>query len=195
MQKIKAVLFDFGGVVVNAGLLEWISKNVAPYESIKNTLRPFQDKIDRGDLPVSAYNNFFAKKTGKAPEVVEKEIFESYSLYENVISLIKKLKGQHIKTAIVSNFPDAWFTFLQKRFHINDLFDEIFISSRLHMIKPEEALFRYVLSRLDVKPEETVFIDDTKYITDAVSKFGIHSFLFTSPEQLKKDLNTLGVRV
>lgn len=192
---IRAVLFDFGGVIANAGFFEWIDKHIAPHETIKNKIRPLQDKVDRGDLPVSAYDDFFAAITGETAKKVDEEILQSYFLHEDVIQIIKKLKEHKIQTVIVSNFPDKWFSALEKRFHFDSLFDEIFISSRLHMIKPEKKLFDYVFSRLNVKPEETIFVDDTKDIVNDVSQLGVHALLFTSSEKLQKDLLTFGVHV
>lgn len=192
---IRAVIFDFGGVVVNESFQDWISEFVAPYDSIKHEMLDLQDKVDLGDLPVSAYNEFLSVKTGKDPDFIEGDILSKFYLHGDVIALIKKLREQHIKTAIVSNFPDKWFTYLQEKFDFNHLFDEIFVSSRLHMIKPQKEFFHYVLEKLAIKPQEAVFTDDKKKYTDGAEQVGIHGVVFTSAEELKRHLLTFGVQV
>ena len=192
---IKAVIFDFGGVVVNEGFVNWISANIAPYKSIEHEMSDLEDKVNRGDLPVDAYNEYLGKKTGKDPLAIEKEILQSYTLHDDVVVFIKKLRSLHIKTAILSNFPKRWFYHIRTQLHFEHLFDKIFISSELHLIKPDPEIFYAALKQLKVAPAHTAFVDDRKKYVDVVNTLGIHGIVFTSSDSLLEDLHKLGLAV
>lgn len=181
---IKAVIFDFGGVLVSEGFQNWISDNVAPYESIKHEMMPLQDKVDIGELPAKAYNEYLSQKTGKLPEKIEEEILNNYYTHKDVFELVKKLREKGMKTAIVSNFPIEWFAILRERYKLDSLFDKIFVSSVLKVIKPQPEFFQKALDTFGIQPDEAIFIDDKKRYTDAAKEIGIHGIVFTSEEQL-----------
>lgn len=193
IRKIEAVIFDFGGVVVNESFQDWISEHIALYQTIQNELLPLQDIVDRGDASVMVYKNYLSRKTGKNPDKIEKEILQAYEINSEAKSLIQHLRKNNIKTAIISNFPNEWFSKIKKRLSFDRLFNEIFVSSTFHLIKPDPAFFHMVLNALKVTPEQTVFTDDKKKNIDAAAALGIHSYIFTSANALKNDLRSLGI--
>lgn len=195
MTKIKAVLFDFGGVTVTEGFQNWITEHIAPYSTLRPSMIAMQNKVDLGDMPVSAYNEFLAEKTGMTPQEAEKGVLANYSLHQDVLLAIKKLRKQNIKTAIVSNFPKEWFWKIYRKLHLQEYFDDVLISSELHMIKPHADILLEALKRLQVKPEEAVFFDDTKEYAEQASAIGIHGIQFRSEKEIEKDLLTLRVQV
>ncbi len=63
------------------------------------------------------------------------------------------------------------------------------------MVKPDMEIYEYVLKELNAKSEECVFIDDKAENIEAAEKLGIHGIVFENKEQLKQDLEELGVTV
>ncbi|RYX81098.1 HAD family phosphatase, partial [bacterium] len=57
--------------------------------------------------------------------------------------------------------------------------------------KPEAAFFQILFDRYQVKPENAVFIDDNLRNIEASKKLGLNAILFTSAENLEKELNTI----
>ena len=56
------------------------------------------------------------------------------------------------------------------------LFDKSYFSFAVHMTKPDPRFFEFVLDQHGMKPEETLFIDDTKTNIEAAQKLGIHTY-------------------
>lgn len=52
-------------------------------------------------------------------------------------------------------------------------FEQFYLSHEIHLRKPNEDIYNFVLKENGLKAEETFFIDDTKENTDAAEKLGI----------------------
>ncbi len=57
-----------------------------------------------------------------------------------------------------------------------DYFDDIFLSFRLHLAKPAPEIFAEVIRQSGIRPEETLFIDDSLANCRAAEAFGIRTF-------------------
>ena len=62
-------------------------------------------------------------------------------------------------------------------------------------MKPDHAIYRVLMKRYNVNPAESVYIDDNKPNADAAAELGFNAIHFTSPEQLRIELNALGLNV
>ena len=67
------------------------------------------------------------------------------------------------------------------------------LSFRERLIKPDAEIYRLLLSRYSMKPEESVFLDDTLANVDAARALGIHGICFRTKEQAEEELRKLGV--
>jgi len=74
-------------------------------------------------------------------------------------------------------------------------FDGIVVSGYEKLLKPDHAIYRVLMSRYDVNPAESVFIDDNKPNAEAAAELGFHAIHFLSAEQLRQELERLGLRV
>jgi epoxide hydrolase-like predicted phosphatase len=107
----------------------------------------------------------------------------------NVLKLIQKLHG-HYRLAVLSNAPPGLSQWLAD-WRILDLFDLVFCSGDEGVVKPDAMPFEVTLEKLGVQPGEAVFIDDTTENVEAARKLGLHGILFTTAEELEKELNLL----
>ena len=60
-------------------------------------------------------------------------------------------------------------------------------------MKPEEKIYRILLDRFHLNPEECVFIDDFEVNVKGARDVGMNAVLFTGPEEAKKALIDMGV--
>jgi len=82
--------------------------------------------------------------------------------YPDTTSTLVKLRQAGLRLGIVAN--TSW----PKEFHLRDLarfellplLDELAFSSDLGMHKPDPRIFRHVMDRLDLAPDECVFVGD-----------------------------------
>jgi putative hydrolase of the HAD superfamily len=111
-----------------------------------------------------------------------------------LISLTRRLKARY-KTAIISNATDALESVLKGQHAIDDAFDVIVGSATEHIMKPDPAIYRLALDRLDLEAAETVFIDDFAHNIVAARQLGMHAILFHEELDIVAELAGLGVNV
>lgn len=61
-------------------------------------------------------------------------------------------------------------------FDLSDLFDKMWFSFQLGVIKPDPRIFEFILHDAQLKAEETLFVDDTLMHVEAAMKLGIRGF-------------------
>jgi epoxide hydrolase-like predicted phosphatase len=109
-----------------------------------------------------------------------------------MMQLVKDLRKQGYRTAILANMSAHRATAIRKR-GLLDLFDPVLLSSELGYKKPNEAIFRALLSRLNIEPSSCIFIDDKPRNVIAAKALGIDAIVFSSAQQLQQELTKRGV--
>lgn len=105
------------------------------------------------------------------------------------VDILKELKerGNHRLLALTNwsaeTWPVAWdqYDFLQ-------IFEGILVSGKEKLKKPDPAIYQLLTDRYRIRPERSVFIDDSVANVESAREFGIHAIHFTSPEALRTEL-------
>ncbi len=196
---IRAVIFDFGGVLVrtihNNGREKWeqalhlspgdLSREVFDSQtSIRATL---------GEAPEQAIWDAIARNHHLTPGQsleLRKDFWSGDRLDSDLVDYLAGLRG-HVKTAILSNaWSDARLSFTNS-YHLDQAVDLIVISAEEHLAKPDPKIYQLILDRLHVFPEETVFVDDFVENIKAAGQLGMHAILFTNTRDVIARINTL----
>ena len=195
---IKAVLFDFGGVMAvqkREDIWKYFEKvfDIGPVV-LESFFQEYGHQMQRGELLVRDYSKLIEKKFHV--NGVEKEWEKFYRNERNVnrdmVGFVKKLKEKYA-VGLISNANDLRVR-LDREKGLYHLFDPIIISCEVGFMKPERGIFDIALKRLGNKAGECVFIDDREKLLDTPKSMGFHVIHFRNVEQLKKDLEKLGVR-
>jgi HAD superfamily hydrolase (TIGR01509 family) len=80
-------------------------------------------------------------------------------LFDDAIPFLTRLRDRGIKIAIVSNCTENTRAMLVAT-GVDKLADELVLSCEVRSAKPAPEIFRHALSRLGVRPEAAVFVDD-----------------------------------
>ena len=108
------------------------------------------------------------------------------------VELLYRLKAQGHKLYCLSNMHIASIEHLERTYAFWDVFEGAVISCRLHVIKPEPAIYAYLLETYGLDGADTVFIDDTEINLGAAAQLGIQTIKFESPTQCEGRLKALG---
>jgi len=184
---IRAILFDFFDVFRTDGYNRWLKQH--GHERTGLYLEA-SEKHDRGEYSDAAFFQAIADASGETAEQVEKELEEGNELNEPLVAYLQTLHGTY-KLALLSNSSSDY---LRNELAMHDLekyFDEIVISSEVGLIKPEPAVFKHLMQKLDVSPQECIFTDDNPINTDAAAKLGIHGIVFTSVPDLQQRIEEI----
>ncbi len=109
-----------------------------------------------------------------------------------MIDYIRSLRPKY-KTAIISNAFDDLQDALHNDYGVTDAFDYITVSAIEGVMKPNAQIFESNLRRLQVAPNEAVFIDDFQHNIDGAAAVGIHGIHYKAGMDLPAALAKLGV--
>ena len=186
---IKAILFDFAGVIGADGYWIWLKEKVLDLEDKKSYFQSLSEKIDRGDITNKEFIEAVAKESKSSLKIVWPEIFKKIIINAELLNLISQLKKKY-RVGLLTNYNYIWMKELLKFYKLDKYFDVKVISSFYKMIKPNKEIYLKTLELLKVKPEEAIFIDDRLHNVDGGENAGIKSFLYTTNQKLKEDLKS-----
>lgn len=200
---IKVGVFDVGGVLHETSgdyIFQDIMQTLEITEEVlRETWFKIIDKLGKGEITENEFWRLFLKKI-KSNKPLPKEslllraFIKHYHRNDDVINLIKRLKSNDYKVAILSNSIKPHAEYLYK-IGIYQNFDIVVLSHEVGMQKPNLEIYKYLLKKLLVKPEEVFFVDDKLNNTEAAAKLGIHAILFKNIKQLEIELKELGIKI
>jgi 2-haloacid dehalogenase len=200
---VKAVVFDLGGVLV-----DWNPRYVFKDDYFKSEEERlfFFDKVctaewnenqDAGYSISAATEEKIREFPGWEPairdyygrweEMLREEISET-------VELLKQLRANpSLKLYALTNWSAETFPVALNKFPFLQLFDGIVVSGIEKTRKPFPEFYKLLMDRYGLRPDETLFIDDSLRNVKAAQLAGMQAVLFTSPSQLKEDLGKAGI--
>jgi putative hydrolase of the HAD superfamily len=193
-MSIRAVVFDIGGVLLlYSGGDKWPRRLGLSDEDYLQRLLA-SGAIDANAGAISAEELF--RRLGAAYHLEGEELQEFredvWALQEPNLVLIDFLHGlqPHYITATLSNdFPGA----REQQNRLFDLEDRLGVDVMLYsceegLQKPEAAFYLLACERLQVQPEEVVFVDNSQQAVDAARELGMTVILFQNTDQVMADI-------
>ena len=199
MGSIKAVIFDMGGVIlrtVDGGprdrLAEKYGTNRAALESLVFGSES-SARAEAGLITQAEHWAWVGAQLRLSPEELEDFIREFWSgdrVDLELVEYIQSLRPRY-KTALLSNAWDGTREMVRGIYDFTGVFDFVVFSAEVRMRKPDPEAFRLVLDRLEVQPQEAVFVDDFPPNIEAARRMGLHVGHFQDPRQARRDLASL----
>jgi len=194
--NIKAVIFDNHGVLTRSNG-EGGYKKIATFlgvsdESVKTAIAKQNICFDLGEITTDEFLERVLEDTEakRTLDEFKKFYISCYEPKEDVRKLAREL-SKHFKVALLANAGHA-FDECHKNCGFEKIFGEnIFVSAKLRMMKPDKKIFEHVLNKLQVQSEEAVLIDDKSEFIDAALRLGMSAIQFKSREQVEKDLESM----
>jgi epoxide hydrolase-like predicted phosphatase len=192
MQGIKNVIFDLGGVIINLDLNRTIKEfnriSEEPFEKIYTQAAQTElfNLLDKGKISEKDFFSELKKQIGYSDS--DDLILKAWNAMlldvpEKRLDILVEMKHNY-NTYLLSNTCETHINAFEKELqkehgikNFNDYFDKVYYSCRVGMRKPDKEIFEFVLSENDLKPEETVFIDDSIQHVQGAGACGINAFL------------------
>lgn len=204
---IKAVIFDFGSVLVGD---EWkvIYKEIAqrlkiPEEKVQEIKGPLLKKWNIGEINEEKFWKEFEKQVGiKINRKFTKDLwFRTYRDHAKDINesweILAELKARKIRLALIANIIPPHVRAYKETGRIKRLKDlgfEVFVlSCEVGVRKPDPRIYKIALEKLNLPAEACVFIDDKLENIEAAKKLGMQIIHFQTPEKLKEGLTKIGL--
>jgi putative hydrolase of the HAD superfamily len=166
-KRVKAVVFDFGGVLAEEGFREGLRAigeknglNPDDFFSIASELI-YQTGYVTGMSDESAYWKAVREKTGIAGDDVElrREIVKRFIVRPVMLKYAESMRSSGIVIAILSDQTN-WLDEIDRKTPFFHHFDFVFNSFRMKKGKRDPSIFRDICAAMGLRPEKVLFIDD-----------------------------------
>ncbi|MGD0551868.1 MAG: HAD family phosphatase [Sedimentisphaerales bacterium] len=194
MEKINAVIFDWGGVLIEdpaPALFKYCANAFGV--SVEQYVTAFDICINAFQTGAVTEKQFWMNMTKrlnvpmpKADSLWTEAFIAAYRPRQEMFSLASRLRKAGCKTAILSNTEKPVVEIINKQKY--DAFDVTILSCLEGTAKPGRKIYDLALDQLGIPARQTLFIDDKPENIDGAKQAGLQTILFKNTEKFKKDM-------
>tara|TARA_B110000305_G_C19421019_1_gene630897 strand:+ start:802 stop:1449 length:648 start_codon:yes stop_codon:yes gene_type:complete len=209
MKDIKAVFWDFGGVITTSPF-----DSFNTYEATNNLDKDFIRKVnstnpdinawaklERNEIDIVEFNDlFFSESSSLGHGIYGIEVIKLLQgqLRPEMIKALKAIQGNLVQACLTNNIvspettlSDENVSIAGKNNEVMGLFDFVIASSEQNVRKPDPAFYHLALKEAKVDPEEAVFLDDLGINLKPAKALGMHTIKVVNSQDALKELNSL----
>lgn len=184
-SQYKNIIFDLGNVLVrlnSEGCMEafaglGLSEYLDPRKHSEGA--GLMHKLGLGLITTEEFCNEIRRISGLS--ITDKQIKNAANVMlveipHRKLDVLLGLRAQGKHVFLLSNTIDIHWDYCVDHLFpynghtVNDYFDKIFLSQRMHLDKPNPEIFKEVVRQTGVNPEDTLFIDDLAANCDTAAK-------------------------
>lgn len=188
---IKAVTFDLDGVYFTSESFSNFKKSLGVHNFNDDAMAQFK----RGEISEDKFWDLTRQEFDikLSNQEISELLADSYSVNQNVVDVVKKVRNLGIKTCICTNNFPTRINSLDNKFNFLNDFDVQIFSYQVGAMKPDLKIFQSLIEKSEYQPSEIIFADDKQANVDAALSLGINAFLYTNFDAFIKQLQYLGL--
>lgn len=199
-EKIEAIIFDFGGVIINIDPSETeqaflkTSKSPQLLATRYGAFMQIHNSFETGEISSDAFRD-------QTRDLFEMNHLDDQSFDEAWNALLLDIPGTRIeflenlaakhRIFLLSNTNAIHYEKYSSDFTgqhpgkvLEGLFEKAFFSFKLGLRKPDPAIFNTVIRQCGLTPEQTLFIDDTLQHVEAAVDCGLKTHYLKHDEEI-----------
>lgn len=199
---IKNIIFDIGGVLVDFNPERVLKEMGFPQNEVQaiysNTvLGPYWKELDRGVMSKEEVFELMIKDVpaeyqSDAKNFLYNHTLETVTCFDYAADWLKGLKEQGYKVYLLTNYPQWMFEpHFKNLFTFASYVDGYVVSAVVKLIKPDHAIYSNIITKYNLNPEESVFIDDRLENVIGAKETGLNAIQFTNKADTFKNLDAL----
>ena len=203
LQNIRNIIFDFGVVILNIDYnlaTQALKKLSRAGHEIVFSLRkqsPLFDQYEKGQISSAQFRDQLRQQYDL--DATDEQIDDAWNAMlldfpQERIDLIQAL-GSRYRLFLLSNTNDIHlrkFTELVRHSFsipsLDSLFEQTYNSHLVGQRKPDAEIFQSILNQHNLKPEETLFIDDSIQHIESARQLGLRTLHLAPPLTLNQAL-------
>lgn len=183
---LKNIVFDFGNVIMNYDpdiILNQYNLTSQQHELLKKEIFQSEEwqKVDAGIINEDEATQEFLRRVPEDLHDKVREIMSTWpskvEFFEPVFNFMKRLKAQGYRIYGLSNTGMRFAEYVKKS-KWNDNFDGYIFSAQEKVMKPDNQIYHLLFNRYNLRPEESLFIDDLPENIAAAKVNGMQGFVF-----------------
>jgi glucose-1-phosphatase len=198
----RFIYFDLGNVLLSfshARMCRQMAEaaGVAPEAVQRALFEPeggpsVQWLFERGNMNALAVYEHFCEALGVRPEM-DQLFAAGCDIFDEIgesVAIVERLHAAGTRLGIMSNTnPIDWGFVTSGRFpFLNRCFEQFALSYEVRSMKPERAIYQAAVAKASYAAGEVFFTDDKPENVEGALAAGLDAVLFTSPEQLRREL-------
>ncbi len=193
---IKAIFFDYGGVLSQGG--QSVGRDIADILNIPHKELRFKDLHElfrRGKISSKEFFDTINMRHNGDGTLQEKLLNRPnfYQKQKKLYDMADTLRSYGIKTAILSNVYEPAATLLRQK-GLYDGFDPVLLSCEVGFAKPDREFYQLAIDSVGLVAGECLLIDDQDKCIEPASLFGLKTIKFVNIDQTLKDIRALLLR-
>jgi putative hydrolase of the HAD superfamily len=208
VTRVEAVISDFGGVLTSPLLhsfaafqdhsgipLETLGEAMAQVSEVDGANPLFE--LEKGAL---TERDFLAKLEAGVESILGRRVamhdfsehyFASLSANHELFDHYRMLRDRGIRMAMLTNNVKEWEPRGRSMLPVDEVFEIVVDSAFVGMRKPDPAIYRLTLERLDLPAQACVFVDDLEHNVEAAATLGMPTVHFRDTAQAIAELDAL----
>ncbi len=199
MKKIKNIVFDFGGVLLDWNpryfyrTFFWDEKEMEHFlanvcndewNAEQDKGRSFAEGVKLLQWEHPEYREAIALFAERWEDMLKCELPET-------VNLLRKLKNEGYGIYGLTNWSAETIQIVYRRYDFFKLFDGIVVSGEEKLIKPDKQIYNILLERYHLKAKESVFIDDNPANIESAWELGFNVILFNNITHVEEELSEI----
>jgi 2-haloacid dehalogenase len=201
MPDIRAVVFDFGGVLFDWSA-DYLYRDLIPDEAERrwflthvcspdwNLKQDCGRPIAEGEAELIALYPDHADRIrafyGQWPKTLR-------GILEDGVALLEQLHAAGVPLYGLTNWSGETYHHVEGKYDFLERFRHVVVSGRVGMVKPDPRIYAHLLEHVEQPAERCVFIDDNVHNADAANALGFHAIAHRNAAETASMLRGLGV--
>lgn len=199
--QIKAVIFDYGGVIADVDRSEIVSFVMKTFDVSREEAAKLLKESRPFRLKGEADEESYWKQVAKEHRVELKDgwsrpfdyvLLESIKEIPGTLPVIQELKENGIRVGILSNIDAIAAKYVRQKGHYEG-YTPLLLSFEMGVEKPNPQAYEKMIETLNLSPHEIFFIDDRIENVEAAKKLGIVAYHFDNAAALKREMTRLHI--
>ncbi|WP_034040301.1 HAD family hydrolase [Wocania ichthyoenteri] len=168
---VKTIIFDFGNVFINLDIEDALQHALETFniESLSDEMTAFNSLYEQGLISTDEFLEFY---TENFPKLSKEDLIEVWNFMlkdfpKHRLEFLQNLKKENkYKLILLSNTNALHINWIKENISFyeafKNYFDAYYLSHEVHLVKPNNNIFEFVLNENNLKANACLFIDDNK---------------------------------
>jgi epoxide hydrolase-like predicted phosphatase len=183
-------MFDFGGVLTTSvwdSFAAFCRSEGLEADAVKELFRTDPEALadlralETGRVSESEFEAAFGRRLGLGnPQGFIDSMFAGMQPLKPMVEAVREIRAGGLLTGLITN---SWSTAHYDRKLLAELFDDVVISAEVALHKPQPEIYRLAAERIEVEPDECIFVDDLRENCEGAEAVGMTAIRFRDAEQ------------
>lgn len=205
-KGIKNILFDFGGVVMRLNQPEALRRFLslgwtdAPNQLDAYTQRGIFGQLESGEIDAEEFRKELSTQVGRELSYAECEwavLGYAAEVPQRNLDFLDRLREEGYKVILISNTNSIMMGWaMSERFTpcgrpLSSYFNALYMSYKEKCMKPSKEIFQHIIDGEQIRPEESIFVDDGQRNVEVAKEMGFHTLCPENGADWRNDLRRL----